>query len=79
MGGAAADAQSVDALDDLVQPIEVANVDEQGRRGQAQLEQGQEAVAAGQDLRVAFAIDKDLEGLMQGRRPNVIGVMTWRP
>ena len=72
MGGAAADAQSVDGLDDLVQPVEVANVDEQGRRGQAQLEQGQEAVAAGQDLRVALAIDEDLEGLMQGRRPDVV-------
>ena len=47
---------SPSCLDDAVEAGDVADVDQQGRRGEAELEERQQAVAAGQDLGVAVAL-----------------------
>ena len=67
MGRPGTDAQVVIVLDDAIEPGHVAQVDEQRRLGEAQLDQRQEAVAARQQLRLAFTILEDLQRLVQAR------------
>ncbi len=55
VGGPATDPQPVVGLEHLIEAVEVLDVDQQARRGEAELEQRQEAVAAGQDLGLALA------------------------
>ena len=59
VGGTGPDAQVVVGLDDAVEAGDVAQVDEQRRLGEAQLDQRDEAVAARQQLRLAFAVLED--------------------
>ena len=65
MGGPGADAQVVVRLDDAVEAGDVAEVDEQARLGQPELDQREQAVAAGQELRLALAVRQDPERLVQ--------------
>ena len=72
MGRPGADAQVVVGLDDAVEAGDVAQVDEQARLRQAELDEREEAVAAGQELRLAFAILEDPQRLVQVRRTDVV-------
>ena len=72
MRGARADAQVVVGLDDAVEAGDVAQVDEQGRLRQPELDQRDEAVAARQQLGLAFAILEDPQRLVQVRRTDVV-------
>ena len=65
MGRAGPDAQVVVGLGDAVEAGHVAQVDEQGRLRQAELDERDEAVAAGQQLGLAFAILEDPQRLVQ--------------
>ena len=65
MGGPAADPEVVVGLDDPVEPVDVADVDEEAGLGQTQLEQRQEAVAAGQDLGLALAFGQDPQRVVE--------------
>ena len=56
MGRPSPDDQVVVGLADAVEPGDVLQVDEQGRLGEPQLDERQQAVAAGQQLRLAFAV-----------------------
>ncbi len=47
------------------------DVDEEGRLGQPELDQGDEAVAAGQDLRFPLAVPQDPQRLVQRARTDV--------
>ncbi len=53
-------------------PAEVADVHEQRRLRKAQLQEGNEAVASGEDLGFALALLQDPERVGHVRRPNVI-------
>src|SRR4029079_18501064 len=70
--GAAADPQLVVGLHDSVESGHVADVDEQGGLSQSQLQEGDQAVAAGEDLRVALALREDLEGPVEVRRTDIV-------
>ena len=59
-------------LDDPVEAADVAEVDEQGRLREAELDQRDEAVAAREQLRLAFPILEDPEGLVQVPRTDVV-------
>ncbi len=72
MGRPGADRQVVVRLDDAVQAGDVADVDEQRRLRQSELDQRQEAVAAGQQLRLALPILEDPQRLVQARRTDVV-------
>ena len=72
VGGSSADLEGIVGLDDLVDAIDVPDVDEQARLGQAQLDQRQQAVAARQDLRLAFPLGQDPERVMESGRPDVV-------
>ena len=61
MGRPGADAQLVVGLVDAIEPGDVAQVDEQGGLGEPELDERDEAVAAGQQLRLAFAVRQDLQ------------------
>ena len=65
MGGPGPDAQVVVGLDDAVEAGHVAQVDEQCRLGEAELDQRDEAVAARQELRLALAVLEDRQRLVQ--------------
>ena len=59
-------------FDDAVQASHVAKVHEQGRLGESELDQRDEAVAAGQQLCLAFPILEDLQRLVQVARTDVV-------
>ena len=72
MGGLRADDQVVVGLADPVQAGHIAEVDQERRLSQAQLDERDEAVAAGQQLRFAFPILEDLQRLTQVPRADVV-------
>ena len=72
MGRPGADAQVVVGLDDGVHAVDVAQVDEQGRLREPELDQGDEAVAAGEELGLALAVLEDPQRLVQVRRTDVV-------
>ena len=72
VGRPGTDAQVVVRLDDGVEAGHVTQVDEQGRLREAELDQRQEAVAPGEELRLSLAVLQDLERLVQVPRANVV-------
>ncbi len=72
MGRLSADAQVVVSLADAVEAGHVAEVHEQGRLGESQLDQRDEAVAARQQLRLTLSILEDLQGLAQAPRADIV-------
>ena len=72
MGRPPADDQARRGLADDVQSADAADVDEQGRLGQPELEQGQQAVAAGEHLGLALPVAQGGQGVLQGGRPHVV-------
>jgi hypothetical protein len=67
-----ADAQGIVGLDDPVEAVDVADVDEQARLGEPQLQQWQEAVTARQDLRIALALGQDPQRVVETGRSDVV-------
>ncbi len=59
-------------LVELVEPGDAVEVDERARRGEAQLHQGDEALASGQDLRLVPVALEDRKRLVQARRGEVL-------
>ena len=72
MGRLGPDAELVVGLDDPIEPGHVAEVDQEGRLGQPELDERDEAVAAGQQLGLAFAVLEDPQRLVQVRRTDVV-------
>ncbi len=72
MGRPGADDEVVVGLGDAVEAGHVAQVDEQGRLGEPELDQREEAVAAGQQLGLAFAVLEDPQRLVQVPRTDVV-------
>ena len=72
MRGPGADPQVVVGLDDAVEAGDVAEVDEERRLGEPELDQRDEAVAAGQELGLAFAVLQDPQRLVQVGRTDVV-------
>ena len=72
VGRPGADAQVVVRLDDGVHAVDVAKVDEQCRLREPELDQRDEAVAAGKQLGLAFAVLEDPQRLVQVRRTDVV-------
>ena len=72
MGGPRPDPELVVCLDDGVEAADILQVDEQAGLGQPELEERQQAVSAGQELRLALAVGQDLEGVVQVRWTDVI-------
>jgi hypothetical protein len=72
VGDASADAELVVPFDDAVETGHVADVDHERRRGKAQLEERQQAVAARQDLGVAGVLAEDAQHLADVPRPGVL-------
>jgi hypothetical protein len=66
------DAQAVVGLDDLVHPIDVAQVDEQSRLGEPELHERQQAVAARQDLRLPLALGEDPQDALEAGWADVV-------
>src|SRR4051794_3271982 len=67
-----ADAQVVVRLDDPVETGHVTQVDQESGLSESELDQGDEAVAAGEQLRFAFPVRQDPEGLVQVPRTDVV-------
>ena len=72
MGDAAADADAVVGADDVGRGRRRPQVDEHGRLREPQFQEWQQAVAAGQQLRVALAVREDLQRLVQAARTDVV-------
>jgi len=72
MGSSAADPEIVVRPSDAVETGDVAKVDEQGRRGESQLEEGKEAVPAREELGLALALGEDAQRAIEVGRPDVI-------
>ena len=66
------DRQVVVGLGDAVEARDVAQVDEQGRLRQTQLDQRDEAVTAGEQLRLPFTVLEDPQDLVEVRGANVV-------
>ncbi len=60
-----ADPEVIVGLDDAIEPRDVSQVDEEPGLGEAELEQRDEAVAAGEQLRFALALGQYLERLVE--------------
>jgi hypothetical protein len=67
-----ADAQVVVRLDDPVEAGHVTQVDQECGLSESELDQGDEAVTAGEQLRLAFPVRQDPEGLVQVPRTDVV-------
>ena len=72
MGGTSADMERVVALDDRVQAADRLKVDEQLRLREPKLHQREQAVAAGQQLRLTLPLDEDAQHVVQTPRTNVV-------
>ena len=72
VGGPPTDAELVVGLDDAVDPGHVLDVDEDPGLGETEFQQRQEAVAARQDLGLAFVLLQRTQGRIEVRRPDVI-------
>ena len=72
MGRPGADAQVVVGLADAVEAGDVPHVDEQGRLGQPELDEGDQAVAAREQLRLPFAVLEDRSASSRFARTDVV-------
>ena len=72
MGGQRADPKLVIGFDDPVQPADAAEVDDDGRGGQAELEERQQAVAAREDLGLSLALLQHPQDGADVPRPRVV-------
>ena len=72
MAGQGADGHVVAAVADVGQVGQAADVDEHGRRSQAQLHERQQRVAAGQELGVVAVLGQQRQGLVDRARPGVL-------
>jgi hypothetical protein len=66
---AGADPQVVVGLDDAVEPADRLEVDEDPGLAEAELQQGDQAVAAGEELGLAFSLVQDPDRLVEAPRP----------
>ena len=71
VGGTTADPPAVVRPDDAVEAAHGLEVHQEGRLRQPELDQRQEAVAPGEDLRLALAVAEDPQGLVQDGRTDV--------
>jgi len=72
VGRLGADREVIVRFDDPVEPGHVAQVDEDARLGEPQLDQGDEAVAPGQDLGFPLAGLEDREHLVEIARAHIV-------
>ncbi len=72
VAGQRADRHVVAAVSDVGQVRQAADVDEDGRRGQAELHQRQQGMASGQEFGVVAVLGEERERLVGGAGPQVV-------
>jgi len=72
MAGERADGDMVAGVTDERQPADPADVDEDGRRGEAELHERQERMPAGQQLGVVAVLGEERDGLVDRPGPDIV-------
>ena len=72
MAGERADGDMVAGVTDERQPADPADVDEDGRRGEAEHHERQERMPAGQQLGVVAVLGEQCDGVVGGVGPDVV-------
>jgi hypothetical protein len=72
MGCAGADPEIVVGLDDPIEAADRLEIDEDPRLAEAELQERDQAVAAGEELGLAFSLVEDPDCLVEAPRPNVL-------